>query len=377
MVDARVGGAAVLAVLVLAGVGADGVAGTRPRWSAVPLAGATAARDVLRCGDGWYLLGAYRGGPGVWRSTDGVTWRRTRTAPHTYYGHRQVLYAGGCHRGRIVAVGAQVGGAHGNPRTSSWYERADGTVVEVPGAVELYGGPRSVGVSRIAGGTTGSVVVGDWDGSSGRVGVAVWWSGDGRGFRRLPDDPALAGVRGEQTTAADATATAGGWLVVGSRYVLDRPRLRREPVAWTSADGRHWRRDRIAASDGRQTLDRVVTTAYGVVAVGVDGSRFAAWRRDRRAWHRIGVFGSADGTSGVRSLAVLPGGGLVTTVPDAGRLALWWSADGVDWARIPVPATVSAHGDTTLVTGATAGTLLVAAHDPHTTRLWYAPIPVS
>lgn len=369
------GGAAALTVLVLAAVGADGVAGTRPRWSAVPLAGATAARDLVRCGGGWYLLGAYRGGPGVWRSTDGVTWRRMRTAPHTYYGHRQVLYAGGCHRGRIVALGAQVGGAHGNPRTSSWYGRADGTVVEVPGAVELYGGPRSVGVSRIAGGATGSVIVGDWEGSSGRVGAAVWWSADGRGFRRLPDDPALAGVRGEQTTAADATATAGGWLVVGSRYVLDRPRLRREPVAWSSADGRRWRRERIAASDGRQTLDRVATTARGAVAVGVDGSRFAAWRRDRQGWHRIGVFGAAGGTSGVRSLAVLPGGSLVATVPDAGRLALWWSADGADWSRIPVPATVSAHGDTTLVTGATGRTLLVAAHDPHATRLWYARLP--
>lgn len=375
MARVRLGGAAALAVLVLAGVGAAGVAGAHPRWSAVPLSGATAARDLLRCGGRWYLLGAYRGGPGVWRSADGVAWRRARTAARTYYGHRQVLYAGGCRRGRVLALGAQVGGAHGNPRTSSWYERADGTVAEVPGAVELYGGPRSVGVSRIAGGATGSVVVGDWEGASGRVGAAVWWSANGREFARVPDDPALAGRPGEQTTAADAVATDGGWLVVGSRYVLDRPAPWREPVAWSSGDGRHWRRERIAAPDGREAMNRVAATVHGAVAVGVDGSRFAAWRRERGAWRRIGRFGAGDGVSGVRSLAALPGGGLVASVPEAGRLAVWWSPDGATWARIPVPARVSARGETTLLAAADGHTLLLAAHDSRGTRLVHAPLP--
>lgn len=372
--------AGALAVLVAAGLGGDAVPGPQPRWSAVRLAGAgVAVRDVLRCGGRWYLLGLVRGAPGVWRSADGVAWRRARTAAVTYYGHRQALYAGGCHRGRLVALGAQVGGAHGNPRTSSWYERADGTVAEVLGAVELYGGPRSVGVSRIAGGATGSVVVGDWLGSSGRVGGAVWWARGAAGFGRLPDSAAVAGGPGEQTTTADVTAVPGGWLAVGSRYVLAGPALRREPVAWYSADGRTWRRERVVAPDGRQSLERVVPTVRGAVAVGADGDRYAAWRRESGGWQRIGGFGAGGehGTAGVRSLAALPGGGLLATVPGKGRMGLWWSADGARWRRIAVPATVSARGETRLLAAGDGRAVVVAADDGHRVRLWQAPLPAT
>ena len=70
----------------------------------------------------------------MWRGATGRRWHRLPMRPVTYYGHRHTMYAGACHDGRLAALGAAIGGVHAMPRTSNWYQQADGTLVEVDGS---------------------------------------------------------------------------------------------------------------------------------------------------------------------------------------------------------------------------------------------------
>ena len=84
-------------------------------------------------------------------------------------------------------VGAKSGGAHGNPRVTTWYRRDDGVFTDVVAAFELYGGPLAVTVGRIAGGPDGWLIAG-----ARTSGAAVWLSDDATDFRLVDGDPALS-----------------------------------------------------------------------------------------------------------------------------------------------------------------------------------------
>ncbi|MEK8110046.1 hypothetical protein NKG94_48215 [Micromonospora sp. M12] len=130
------------------------------RWRLCRCPGFTGSPHRARCDRlrGSVVFG-WRGGcagrrhrPAAWRSTDGRGWVPLPLRPKSYYGERAILYAVGCHEGRIAVIGARSGGAHGNPRVRTWRQDTDGGLSEVAAEFELYGGPDAVSASRIAGG---------------------------------------------------------------------------------------------------------------------------------------------------------------------------------------------------------------------------------
>jgi hypothetical protein len=301
------------------------------------------ARDLLRCSGRWYLVGAVAtvdgSRPAAWSSVDGQTWSAVPVAPVSYYGPRHVLYAAGCRDGRLAALGAAPGGAHGNPRTAAWYQRPDGTLTELPAAFELYGGPNAVAVTRIAGipdpttpepttprptipgpstpgpttpgpstpgsttpgssmpgsstaGSGGWVIAGGWLAGNGRAGAAAWSSTatDPPNFRRTADDPALASATGEQTSAADVAAGPDGFVMVGNDLRFAHGTTTTTPIAWSSPDGQHWTRDHLpnpnttssgTANPGASTstMERVVVAGPSAYAIGQRGTEIGVWRR--------------------------------------------------------------------------------------------------
>ncbi|GAA2706427.1 hypothetical protein ACFY2R_21680 [Micromonospora olivasterospora] len=103
----------------------------RPEWRAVDLPappggpGRLVLRDAVACGGRWFAVGAVAdasGGtrPAAWSSGDGISWSALPVRGETFYGRQHVLYAAACRDGRVAALGAQVGGVHGNPRTGTW-----------------------------------------------------------------------------------------------------------------------------------------------------------------------------------------------------------------------------------------------------------------
>ncbi|MFF0153284.1 hypothetical protein [Micromonospora sp. NPDC005203] len=361
----------------------------RPRWEKADLPvppgspGRLIVRDVTACAGQWYAVGAVGaadGGtrPAAWRSADGRGWAPLPSRPISYYGERAILYAVGCHQGRIAVVGARSGGAHGNPRVRTWRQDTDGGLTEVPAEFELYGGPDAVSVSRIAGGAGGWLIAGARTG-----GAAVWRSPDAAGFALVDDAPGLASDSRLTTIATDALAVPDGWLVGGAGRPVDR--ADRDPFVW-SGEGRTWTRLALPATNADEIVQRLVRVGAVVHALGVRGSGFQAWAFVPGAgspgtatgageWRAVAGFG-ATGTGAVAGVEAAAGGGdvlLAMTVAADGH-RLWRSAaDGASWVPVALPVEVSAGGDTSAAVATQDGRMVVTVDDGVAAKVWFAP----
>lgn len=355
----------------------------RPAWqpSTLPAppgpSGRLLVRDAAACADRWYVVGGVAGAagetrPAAWTSADGTSWTSMRLRPTSYYGAQNVLYSVACRQGEVALLGARNGGAHGNPRTSSWRLSADGALAEVAAPFELFGGPRAVSVARIVAGPSGWLIVGSRKG-----GASVWSSVDAGRFTLGEGVPELASDGRGRTAAYDAVGGASaGWLVTGSLLVTGGTAL--APVAWTSDDGVGWRRWLLpGAAEGGQA-QRVARVGGEVVAAGSRGRGFGAWRWDGRGWRAGGSFGRAASGGGVASVAglVAVGGRAVAVVRDGVACGLWLTADaGGSWRPVALPASVPDGGDTAVAVAGGGDRVVLAVDDGRSSGIWWARLP--
>ncbi|GIJ77426.1 hypothetical protein SAMN05443287_112125 [Micromonospora phaseoli] len=327
----------------------------RADWRQVRLpppdgSGRIVLRDLAACGGRWYAAGAVAdaaGGtsPAVWSSADGAVWTPVPVVADSYYGRRSVLFSVACRDGVVAAVGGKVGGAHGNPRVSTWWQRGDGTLVEVAASFETYGGPKAVNVSRLAAGPGGWLIVGNRS-----SGAAAWVSPDAAEFTLIEGAPELASDDRGVTWAFDAVAGPSGWLAVGG--VLAPGRIDRDPAAWVSGDGRGWQRSTLPGTEAYEEMQRVVLVDGLPVGVGLRGRAFGAWRQESAGWVAAGGFGRvAAGIPSVGALAV-SAEQVLAVVSDGERYGGWLSVDrGDGWraVELPVAAPVGAQQGVSLV----------------------------
>lgn len=346
--------------------------------SALPTpAGARAVlRDATYCAGRWYVVGASetstaRTRPAVWSSTDGVGWRRERLDPGgDYYAARAILASVGCSRDRVVLLGAKSGGAHGMPRTQTWYRRADGSFVATRAPYELYGGVRSVRVGHLAGGPEGFLISG-----TRTSGAAVWSSRDGRSFRIEEGAPGLAGSRRTSTQAVDASWHEGAWWVVG--ISTDRGGFE-SAVSWTPAGGGRWTRHPLPGGHAIATAERTVPTSQGLLAVGLDDEAFGAWTLTDGSWSSPATFGRRDPDGAeaayVSSLAVA-GDDVAVAYSDGAHFRLASGRVGGPWPDQPLPESVPVSGDHQVAVGGHDGTYLLLADDGVRGRVWLGKAP--
>ncbi|MFC8619233.1 hypothetical protein ACFT9M_22825 [Micromonospora purpureochromogenes] len=354
----------------------------RPAWQALTLPappgppGRALLRDATACAGRWYAVGGVAdaaGGtrPAAWSSRDGANWTVVPIAADSFYGKQNVLYSAGCRDGVLAVIGAKVGGAHGYPRVSTWRQRPDGGLVEVSASFETYGGPKAVNVSRLTGGPAGWLIVGNRS-----SGAAAWVSPDAADFALVEGAPELASDGRGVSWAFDAVGVPGGWLAVGG--VLPTGRIDRDPVAWSSADGRTWRRTALPGTDRYEELQRVVLVDGAAVAVGLRGGAFGAWRRDGDRWATAGGFGGAA-PSQVPSVdgLVAAGGRLVAAVSDGKSRSVWTSVDrGGSWRRVELPGPVPAGADRDVALAAVGERLWTFTDDGTRATAWSAVVPV-
>jgi hypothetical protein len=179
--------------------------------------------------------------------------------------------------------------------------------------------------------------------------AAVWTSVDGVTWARVPHDEAVFG--GENSRVMTGVVAGGpGLVAVGYDSASQGwSGLDANAAVWTSPDGIAWTRVPDAEVFGdrlMQMMNAVAVGGPGLVAVGYDG---AVNRYDAAVWT------SADGLTWVRvpQDEVVFGGSDVqgmnaVTAGDAGVVAVgythtrsgldavvWVSADGLAWARVP------------------------------------------
>lgn len=395
-----------LAVLIVASVLPAGCTSARSSPIPAPVAvswrevrlpadprGRVELRDVASCAGHWYAAGALltpSGGtlPALWSSVDGTQWTAVAPKPVSAYGPSHVLYSVSCDGETVVTVGASNGGAHGNPRTGTWYAPVGGaTLTEVPSGFEQYGGLNAIGVGPVSGGGAGWVIVGARINANGTQGAAVWQSHDGHTFTLIDDDPALESDKRGVTEADGALVTSSGYLAVGGITPPGSVGSARDAIAWRSSDGRRWERLTLSAEPGDDLLQRVTATPTGVLAVGPDPTGFSVWTADAsgQSWRRAGHFGGVGGGTAVPAVSSLVSAGTpgvdYAVVSDSATYGLWRGTSGTDWRQVTLPVSVLAApvraGPRVVRVAADSGNLLLVTNDGTDSRLWLAPAPPS
>lgn len=312
-------------------------------------------------GDRLLALGSIPGpegrAPAAWTTADGRAWRTVPVEPRSPYAFRTELASVGI-GDRIVVLGQAFGGAHSNPRMTVWSGSAE-SLVEHPQAVELFGGPHAIAVSAAAalGGT--GLLIGQWDGPSGRYGAAVWTSPDDVVWDRRADDPALSSAPGEQTGAVNVTTGPPGFVAVGN--TLRGTEL--GALVWTSPEGRSWQR--YALPGERAVAQRIGCDANGCLTFGQTVGAGPAVL----CWPSFG----APATTGPRGSAVEASQVLVrneralaTIRVDGGARLVSVTRDCTDWRDLELPVRAAQARLGVLPDGV----VLATTDDAVASRLW-------
>jgi hypothetical protein len=146
----------------------------------------------------------------------------------------------------------------------------------------------------------------------------------------------------------------------------------------------------VPADPEYDEITRVVAQGDNLVAIGLNGATFQAWRRTGDTWRMAGRFGSTrPGTvvAGPYSAPVAPalaaaGTTLLAAVGDGTQYRLWSSADsGEQWREVaspvPLPAGASAGVALAAVPSVPAGSdrVLLVVDDGRAGRIFVAQLP--
>jgi hypothetical protein len=272
----------------------------------------------------------------VWTSTDGLAWQEVVIGE----AGAQIMNSVTAGGPGLVAVGYE----SGEDDDAAVWTSPDGlTWTRVPHDEAVFGGPGTEQMFGVAAGGPGLVAVG-WGRSGEDDAAAVWVSADGYTWERIVDDAVFGGPG---TQAMQAVLADGPGLVAVGYDFLEGNFV---AAAWTSPDGFAWSQvPHDGAVFGGQIglyMYSVAIGGPGLVAVGSDYSGVdadgAVWTSpDGLTWTRVphdeAVFGGAGNQE---MLGVVAGGpGLVAVGRDdsgeAGDAAVWASADGLTWTRVP------------------------------------------
>ena len=237
--------------------------------------------------------------------------------------------------------------------------------------VAAFGGPgdqviRAMADRREDAGETRFVAMGV-DGATGEQDAAAWVSPDGRAWTTI-DDPDLVGPGNQGINGA---AFAFGVIVAGGS---DDAAGTNDAAVWLSADGVDWKRvaDDSLGGAGDQRIIRVKNTAAGLLATGVDtaggDADAAVWisTDEGRSWDRVpDPAGALGGVGDQRIERVVDADPIVAVgaeeTPEGSDAAVWVSADGLSWQRVPDDAGVlGGPGDQQMNDASRAGDSILA-----------------
>ena len=229
---------------------------------------------------------------------------------------------------RLLAVGGERGGAHGNVRWSVWTGTGD-ELTEQPQGFSVFGGWGAGELVDAVFTADGPVLVGSWQSDAAGLDIATWTTDGTTWTRQSSTGTALASTAVSPGFATSATAFGKGALVAGWR--LDGGQ---RPVVWTSGSGaRDW--TATALPDAGKSGGAVAARCAGetcLVSGWVDGA-LALWRLDGGTWSRIpGVPSVPVADDAPLPAPVEVGGRLVQVASDDDRVVLL-TRDGDQWTR--------------------------------------------
>jgi hypothetical protein len=361
----------VLAVLLLLAAACGTASGTPAvRFAPVALPDG-AVPEVIAAAGPDLLIGVRRGGPqpgpGLLRLAADGTVTEVPVQPATGYGSTATWYSLTVDGERLLGIGGDRGGAHGNVRWSVWSGSVTG-LREQPQAFSMFGG---WGAGDLVDGVftpDGPLVVGSWQSADAGMDVAVWTQAAGTDTWSRADSTGtpLQSTRGALGFLTDATGLPPGVVAVG--WQLARGRSGPDPVVWRSTSGdAAWTRTTLP-TDGAPGAAVAVRCAAGSCAVaGRVGGVLALWTLAGDTWTRV---------AGVPPIPVGDRDPLPAPLAGAGSLTQI-VADGPDVKVVSVEGTGAAvraaegpRGAAVSTAAAGGSTYLLTGPDPEARTLW-------
>ena len=214
--------------------------------------------------------------PGLAEISDGRT-RTVPLGPISPYAKVADLFSIAVDGHGITVVGKAYGGAHSNPRWTTWAGTA-ARVVERPQVFWTFGGEEAGALDGVVTTPSGPRILGSWQGTT-ALDIAIWRPEGSRWVRLDSAGTPLANTTTVQTSGRSAAPTPTGMVVAGS--VLDlADGIRQGAAAWLSGSDGDWRLVRLPDPGGRsEALSARCRGSVCWIAGWVDG-RLAAWRLD-------------------------------------------------------------------------------------------------
>ncbi|MCO1659873.1 sialidase family protein [Pseudonocardia humida] len=366
--------ALVAAALVLCAAAGCGRVPAEPepiRFVAVELPGGARPQVLAAAGDD-LLIGVRRDDgptlPGVLRRAQDGRVTEIPTRPASPYGRTAAWYSLVTDGERVLGIGGDRGGAHGNVRWSVWSGGPAG-ISEQAQAFSTFGGWGAGDLVGAALTPSGPALVGTWQSTGAGLDVALWTAVDDTWTRHDPTGTPLASTGDLLGFPTAATGSGPGILVVGWQYALG-PEDGQQPVVWRSdAGGEGWTRTALPDSGSAGTAVAARCSEGTCLVVGRVDGEVALWRSTAGTWTRVpGVPPIGVGDDDPLPAPLPSGQGWEQFVSDGGRLKVV-TGDGSGTAVRPVEGPTGAVSAAVRVGGSV---YLLAGPDPASPQLWCA-----
>lgn len=268
---------------------------------------------------------------------EGERWREIPIAPVSYYGDRALwvdLVAVGA---TIHAIAARSGGAHGNPRWSTWRGTLDG-VDELPEQpMETFGGWGAGGLAGIAVSDGVPLILGSRAGDEPGLDIELWLPDGENWVEQSSAGTALAATGDVQPVPTDLIAAATGLMITGLTQRLSDGEVRVSAAVWTAPGAAGpWLRIDLPAAGDIASAQTAMCDADGCLVLGSGDAGVLAWRVVDGAATPVELPALAGNDTG--PVTPLRWRGATTLVlPDGDRTAVL-VADGDGWRELAGPA---------------------------------------
>ncbi len=341
------------------------------RWERVQLPGDVTPVSLTPMGDG-LLVGARdehaHVAPRLLVLAD-ARWTSVPLRPKSYYAYRarwRTVIADG---NDIFAVGDAPGGAHSNPRWTTWSGTADG-VTEYTQTFETFGGWGAGGITALTFSAGKPVIVGSWSSDDAGLDIVFWtphghdWSrGSSTGTALASNEHALNVIRavGEDP---------GGIAIAGAVTLLEDGHVDLAPAIWRgSSPGSSWARVDLP-TDGQGQATGVRCRQAACLAAGYVDDRLAAWSVGRDGATRVDDLPDVPVTSQSAALVGPPGSRDTSVLTTSGGRSVIVSERAGEFTLVRGPAGTAtswaqAGGKTYVITtGSNGASALWSGHLP-------------
>jgi hypothetical protein len=328
-----------------------------------------AVPEVLAADGDQLLVGVHRDGapqpPGLVRRGPDGTVTEIPAQAVTGYGRTASWYSLAADGNRILAIGGDRGGAHGNVRWSVWTGSVSGVAEHVQ-AFSTFGGWGAGDLIDAVLMPTGSALVGSWQSDDAGLDVDVWTPDGDTWVRQSSTATPLQSTRTNVAFATAATGFGDGALIAGWQFATGQGGGQ-GPVVWQSGHGAAgWTKTVLPDAGSAGTAVAVRCAASSCAVAGRVDGQLALWRLVGGRWSRVaGVPPIPVGANDRLAAPIDPDGDPTEIVSDAGKVEIVTVGKQAPSMRV-------AAGPTGTVSAAVqvGQTVYVIAGDPVAPQLW-------